>query len=382
MPDSPESATVDASVGVSIIVPVYNAERFLPRCVESILSQTFRGFELILVDDGSSDASPALCDGYAGADPRVRAIHKKNGGPCSARNCGIEQARGEYIGFADADDWCDPEMFRTLYQTAVKEQADLVFCDYIVEDGTGRRMQADRNGSAHYDKNRIRREILPYFFGYLPEELPAYKQMFPFADYSSYIWLCLFRRSVIRENGLWFPSQSVYYNEDNLFNLNFLLHARRAAHVPEALYHYRENTVSLTNRYNPAFLSAKLNKYEFLRSVIERFGFGPEYLTRLNGKICVESVNIINYYVNSAIPFRLKYQMIRKTVSTGVIASALRKIDLSRLSKHSPLYLVLRLEQDGSCLLLLLLSSLRRAARRLRAVRLPHAGKKPRARRA
>lgn len=105
---------------LSIIVPVYKAEKHLDRCVESILSQTYGNIELVLVDDGSPDACPAMCDSWAKRDWRVRVIHKKNNGASSARNAGLDMASGEYIGFVDADDFVEPDMYETLMKTRSK----------------------------------------------------------------------------------------------------------------------------------------------------------------------------------------------------------------------------------------------------------------------
>lgn len=115
---------------ISIVVPVYNAEKYIHRCVDSILSQTFTDFELLLIDDGSPDGSGAICDEYAQKDSRVHAIHKKNGGVSSARQCGIDNAQGEYIIHADPDDWIDSTMLDELYRKAVEDNADMVICDY------------------------------------------------------------------------------------------------------------------------------------------------------------------------------------------------------------------------------------------------------------
>lgn len=111
---------------VSIIVPVYNAEKQLERCVYSILNQSLDAFELILVDDGSTDSSPSICDKIT--DRRVKVIHKANGGPASARNAGLDAATGEYIGFVDSDDWIEKDMFSAMYSKAVEKSADIVAC--------------------------------------------------------------------------------------------------------------------------------------------------------------------------------------------------------------------------------------------------------------
>ncbi|HEL7541574.1 TPA: glycosyltransferase, partial [Enterococcus faecalis] len=121
---------------ISIIVPVYNVEKYLEKCVRSILAQTFTDFELILVDDGSPDSSGAMCDQFAEQDERVKVIHKENGGLSDARNAGIEIATGEYLGFVDSDDYIADDMYELLYTNIVKEDADLSICGiYDVYEG-------------------------------------------------------------------------------------------------------------------------------------------------------------------------------------------------------------------------------------------------------
>ncbi|MUV36898.1 putative glycosyltransferase YibD [Lentibacillus sp. JNUCC-1] len=119
---------------VSIIVPVYNLEALLPKCVDSILAQTFTDFELILVNDGSPDESGAMCEAYAKMDSRVKVIHKQNGGTASSRNVGLSVATGDYIGFVDNDDYVHVTMFETLYRQAVLYDSDIIVCDFLKVD--------------------------------------------------------------------------------------------------------------------------------------------------------------------------------------------------------------------------------------------------------
>jgi glycosyltransferase involved in cell wall biosynthesis len=115
---------------VSVIVPVYNVEPYLRKCIDSILTQTFTDFECIIIDDGSPDNCPAICDEYAAKDNRIVVIHQKNAGVSAARNAGLDIARGEWIGFVDSDDWCDAGMFEFLLGNAEKHQADISMCGY------------------------------------------------------------------------------------------------------------------------------------------------------------------------------------------------------------------------------------------------------------
>ena len=121
---------------ISIIVPVYNVERYLARCVDSVLGQTYPSWELILVDDGSFDRSPAICDEYAGRDGRIKVVHKKNGGLSSARNVGLDMMRGEYVTFLDSDDYWHPCYLEILLNFVEEKQADIAQCDFVRGDSS------------------------------------------------------------------------------------------------------------------------------------------------------------------------------------------------------------------------------------------------------
>ena len=125
---------------ISVIVPVYQVEQYLDRCVSSILEQTYDHLEVILIDDGSPDSCPRLCDEWAEKDPRVRVIHQENGGVSSARNAGLDAATGDYIAFVDSDDAIRPNYFETLYALLTEHQAELSICKMLVVDEEGKVM--------------------------------------------------------------------------------------------------------------------------------------------------------------------------------------------------------------------------------------------------
>lgn len=125
---------------LSIIVPIYKVEKYLHRCVDSILNQTFQDFELILIDDGSPDNCGAICDEYAARDSRIKVIHQANAGVSAARNAGLDIASGTYLGFVDSDDWIEPEMYATMIATAKEKQVDVVVCGFDYIDAFGNRI--------------------------------------------------------------------------------------------------------------------------------------------------------------------------------------------------------------------------------------------------
>lgn len=144
---------------ISIIVPVYNAEKYLRECVESVLHQTLSDLELILVDDGSTDSSPAFCDAFAAQDVRVKVIHKPNGRAASARNAGLRIASGDYVAFVDADDWISPDMYEKMLQT----NADVTLCDYVRFQGEKQVPFTQPNIEAgFYHKAQFRKKIYPH----------------------------------------------------------------------------------------------------------------------------------------------------------------------------------------------------------------------------
>jgi glycosyltransferase involved in cell wall biosynthesis len=202
---------------VSIIVPIYNAEKSLIRCVESILAQKFIDFELILVDDGSVDSSKSICNAFAQKDNRINVIHKKNGGASSARNVGLALAKGEYIAFADADDWMDDDwlscMVENIYDT------DLVVTGHIMHD-CEKDIAIDLTNT-FYSKNDI---------GDGCYKLLNSNQM-------GYLWSMLFRSTIIKTNHI-LMDEKMSLQEDLDFILRFLHHTTSFKTVNSCHYHY------------------------------------------------------------------------------------------------------------------------------------------------
>ncbi|UOK56378.1 glycosyltransferase [Bacillus sp. OVS6] len=126
---------------ISIVVPIYNVEKYLHKCIDSILSQNFTDLEIVLVNDGSTDSCGRICDEYSIKDNRVKVIHKKNGGLSDARNTGIEISTGDFIGFVDSDDWVEPNMYETLYNLCISNSADISTCSIFVWDIDNRKKQ-------------------------------------------------------------------------------------------------------------------------------------------------------------------------------------------------------------------------------------------------
>lgn len=222
---------------LSIIIPVYNVEPYLACCLDSILAQTFTDFEVLLIDDGSTDASGAICDDYVKKDSRIRCSHKENGGHMSARQAGFRQAAGEYVAFVDSDDWIAPSMYQTMCAAAKEYDADVICCNYTAATPEKEIKRLDFCTPGFYDKQQLEEKIYPHmlFSG-------------SFFHYGVSPSLCtkLFRRSLFEKHLFQVPL-SLKLGEDGLAVYSCLLEASSVYFLPEALYYYRSSSSSLTH---------------------------------------------------------------------------------------------------------------------------------------
>lgn len=204
---------------ISIIIPVYNAEQYLHRCIDSILAQSYTDFELLLIDDGSSDGSGVVCDEYATQDSRVRVFHKKNGGVSSARNLGLDNAQGEYITFCDADDYVGTEWL-VAFCYAMEQKVDFIVQGFykVVGDDTVE-------------------NVLPPFTGTSNEELQELIKRLVTSSCFGYIWVCAFRRELIESHKIRFDENSAF-TEDAQFIAKSLEYTASFEYVSEANYYY------------------------------------------------------------------------------------------------------------------------------------------------
>ena len=227
---------------ISIIIPVYNGEKYLRPCIDSILHQTYQHWELLLIDDGSPDSS-GICDEYA-SDPRISVVHKENGGQASARNQGVAMAKGEYISFVDCDDWLETDMYERMVQTMHSQQAEIIICGYI-EEYKSRQKKVHADGEMKvYEASEALKLVLRGKIG-------------------SYLWSMLFRREVVQEL---MPDLNPY--EDHATIFKWISHARRVVVLHQAFYHYRQLGSSSLHSYNPKkgnhFFQAIKERYHYI----------------------------------------------------------------------------------------------------------------------
>ena len=233
---------------VSIIVPVYRVEKYLDRCLKSLVSQTLGDIEIILVDDGSDDRSPEMCDLWAAKDPRIRVIHKENAGLGFARNSGLDIACGRFIGFVDSDDYVASDMFERLYTAAVNEGAEMAMCGFRCIGGIMTAKEDDVRDINCFDEYTVFRgkegidRLMLDISGALPQEKQDSK--YGFSSVKN-----IYSADVIRRHGLRFLSEREVASEDVFFLLDFLECINCAVGIPGAYYCYCRNGESLSKSY-------------------------------------------------------------------------------------------------------------------------------------
>lgn len=289
---------------ISVIVPVYNVEKYLRKCLDSIINQTYNDWELILVDDGSKDASREICDEYSQNDSRIKVFHKPNGGVSSARNIGIENACGEWIAFVDADDWLDPQYLLSLVNV---KGAEMIVCGYKVDE--------DIIHDITRDDFVIDTQNCDYSQNYFNETF-----FFP--------WRRLYRRDIVQKYSIRFE-EKLKLSEDTCFICEYLLYCNKIAYIKDSYYHHRsevalgkyqlscESFLFYTNALNISFARLLEEKglntdkiYNDFKKIF--FAYYYDYLKQISNKtdfvIQTEHWNKNNVfpYLNSLFNSRIK----------------------------------------------------------------------------
>lgn len=264
---------------ISIIVPIYKvSERYLRKCIESLLLQTYQNLEIILVDDGSPDQSGMICDEYKAKDERIVVIHKDNGGVSEARNQGIACATGKWIAFVDSDDWIERNTFETLTEY-INQNVDLIVWNLYLNKGHNEeKLNSYDSNMVIYDGEQIKKMGLC-----LLRTLPVKEDIW-IPTFNRYCVCHLYKREIIRDGNLYFD-KDIKQGEDRLFNYSYHMLINSLAYVNSYLYHYRIHTCSATNTFYPENLenSSRVNRryYELDRKIQEKSEYKDAYNVRV-----------------------------------------------------------------------------------------------------
>ena len=275
---------------ISVIIPVYNIENYLERCLESVIMQTYNNLEIICINDGSTDGSLSILEDYAIRDDRIIIIDQSNLGLSAARNKGIESASGEYITFIDSDDWVEIDMVEQLYSLILHHNCDITLCSYIRSyDEKEFPKFLDMPKKIIFNENETHQVLLRKMIGPIGEELRYPENL----DSLVTAWGKLYKTSLIKENKIKFIDTREIGTEDLLFNVQYLLYAKKSGVINIPLYHYwKGNSTSLTSCYKENLHIQWKKKYEYIRDLLKVNNVESIYYQALNNRICLATLGL------------------------------------------------------------------------------------------
>ncbi|PLS01116.1 glycosyltransferase family 2 protein [Neobacillus cucumis] len=298
---------------ISIIVPIYQVEQYLDRCIQSVLNQSFKDFELILVDNGSTDGSSEICNKYGEKDERIKYLQKKHGSIASGRNYGLKHAIGEFIQFLDADDWLTSDMLQKMYDTLLHSHSDLVTCGY-------QKMYVNELAKEYFvhceveDQTYNKKEFLTICAKYC-ENFILY-----------FVWNKLYRAEIIRNNRIRFD-ESITRSEDVLFNLDYIKNANRFSFIKEPLYIYNRSNVNSTSKgFQIQDVEMQSITYDRIRAYLYQQGVYPSNERHLEHQYAVTMFSLIAqaYITSLEVSKEVRRNYIKRILGNGSTQKALQ----------------------------------------------------------
>lgn len=309
---------------VSIIVPIYNVEAYLERCMQSLIKQTLRDIEIIMVDDESPDSCPTICDNYAKQDSRIKVIHKKNAGLGFARNSGLEMATGKYIAFLDSDDFVDISMYEKLYNTATQYNLDTVFCGFNQYDSRKTKSKQEVTTLTIYENKDIKEKILLNMIAGTPEQKED-RTLF------MSVWHAIYSNELIQKNKIRFCSEREIISEDIIFDIDYLMQAQRIAYIPDCLYYYCLNANSLSRIFREDRNDRIITMYKRLVMKAEEFHWQNDEKLRIIRLFIGYSRNAMIDLCNSNLKFTEKINLLHQICSNDIWNNILNKYPYHKL---------------------------------------------------
>lgn len=258
---------------ISIIVPVYNVEKYIRECLDSLINQTYKNIEIIIVDDGSTDKSGEICDEYEKKNKNIRVIHKKNEGLGFARNTGLENVNGKFVTFVDSDDYVDNNFVEELYQNIITKNVDICKSGFRRVNDSHNILSIRNYDNYVYNEKENRDLFLPRMIGSLPDKKDSIEMCVSGA---------LYKMSYIKKYKIKFPSERVIISEDLFFNIDYVQRINKACTIDYIGYNYRYNPSSLTKKYRQDRFEASKHFYLELKKKLESIGYEEETFLRLS----------------------------------------------------------------------------------------------------
>ena len=308
-------------IKVSVVIPIYNAEKYLEQCIRSVMEQTLKDIEIILIDDGSTDGSAEICNKFVSEDKRIIYYYKENEGLAAARQDGIERASGEYVGFVDSDDWVEPDMFEKMYLAGKSNDSDVVLCNAF--EYSEEKVRFNICGGA-YNRDQIENEVLPKSFITIDER--GARSNIRWAN-----WIRIYKMQTIKDKSVSFDRQ-FRRCQDLPFTLDMMLVAENFYYVDEFLYHNRQDAGSLSRGYTKNMWKLIKPLILHIKDSVSKY---PEYVKYYGTTaffLCTDCID--NEFKSDAPPFSEQKKHLKEILSDEVCFSCLGLFDESKLNSY------------------------------------------------
>lgn len=305
---------------VSIIVPIYNAEKYLSKCVESLISQTLIELEILLVNDGSKDESLEICERYAKIDKRIKVINQDNQGVAVARNKGLEVCTGEYIGFVDPDDWVEPEMYESMYNHLTASDCAMCLCNYYKDSKKNSNIKRFKFKETILDRQGIKEKLISPMIG-IDDLMPKYVYIM------GSVWRCVCKRSFLQEHNIKFMS-GITIMEDLVFCVQALLKCDQVCIDHGVYYHYVQNPKSILHTHNKKMWQDQVKVHDLLEELVQDAELEEEMRNRLDMRYIGMAFSAMRNeaHLDNKEQVRQRFEMIKQICADEKLRSTLERV--------------------------------------------------------
>lgn len=319
---------------ISVIVPVYNVENYLDQCIISIINQTYKNIEILIIDDGSTDNSSQKCDEYIKKDNRIKVFHKTNTGLGFTRNYGMKKSSGKYIMFVDSDDYTSKNTIEFLYLAILKYNCDTSISGYIKVDNEGNEIYKEHYNNEIFKNIEIKNKLLPRMIGSLPD-----------IHDSIFCTSCakLYSVDIINKNNLKFYSEREIQSEDLAFQMDYFRYSSKVVVIKENLYYYRTNFKSLSMKYKENRFTDLLKVYSYIYGCINKYNLPDSTFLRLDKMLFVQTLSCILQETPSVNKKSRKQciQNINIITNNMILQNVINDYPIKRLNLKQKIYLFL-----------------------------------------
>ena len=331
---------------VTVVVPVFNVEKYLHQCIESLLNQTYRNLEIILVDDGSTDNSGAICDKYRQKDQRIKVIHKCNQGLGFARNSGMKETTSDYITFMDSDDYADEDMIEELMRPIIDENADTVIGGFKKVNDEKKILFIDSYNKKTYINDAVYNDFFIRILGSSPGNHDFVRMS---------VWNSIYSMKIIKEHDIVFPSERIMISEDLIFGAVYYKYARVVSVISSSKYNYRYNTTSLSEKYRANKFQLVNDLYlEMKKRITNTFERQEEADNRLKTMYLIQLRNCIGQENISGKNISEKINSVKKMCENDLVRHIIETYPYDELSYKQKIFIDLIRHKNCRLLLLLL----------------------------